>query len=464
MKGERLEEELRLGDLRGGNLKLLISERQDRSGTTKLVCSGEFGKQLLRILFLEDSQVDAELIAAELRTGGVCYESRLAGDRETFEREIKEFRPEIILADYSLPSMNGADALAYVQLVMPGVPVIIVSGAVGEDTAVELLKSGATDFVLKDRLPRLVPAVRRAMREVVEHEARRGAEAALVALNAKLEQLVVERTLELRHKNSVMEEDLAMARELQIAILPHHFPALPKGASDAASALKFCNIFRPTSFVSGDFFNVVRVSDTAVGILICDVMGHGVRAALVSAMIRALEEQLYERSNDPGGLLTEINRALCSVLQQAGSTIFTTAFYMIIDIGNSTIRFASAAHPSPLRVQHRPDDVLPISARETTGPVLGIFEKAEYRTYSHPMARGDVILLFTDGLFEVEGEDGETFNEKRLQDLVLKHADLGPAELMQTVFSTIENFASEKVFSDDVCLVGIEIARLAGDF
>ena len=108
-----------------------------------------------------------------------------------------------------------------------------------------------------------------------------------------------------------------MARELQMAFLPNHFPTLPRGADQAASAVKFCSIFHPTSSVSGDFFNVVRVSDTAVGVFICDVMGHGVRAALVTAMMRALEEQLGEMADDPGALLTEMNRAHAATRAQS---------------------------------------------------------------------------------------------------------------------------------------------------
>lgn len=245
----------------------------------------------LRILLLEDSDLDAELILCELKHGGIESCSTRVQTRHDFEREIVEFQPDLILADYKLPTFDGGQALAMARERCPRVPVIIISGAVGEETAVALLKNGATDFVLKDRLGgRLVPAVHRALREVAERKARRQAEADLCALNQQLEQRVAERTHELWEKNLLMEEDLKMARELQMTFLPEHFPTLPSGATEAASAIKYCSIFHPTSSMSGDFYNVVSVSDTAVGVFICDVMGHGVRAALVSAMMRALEE------------------------------------------------------------------------------------------------------------------------------------------------------------------------------
>lgn len=416
----------------------------------------------LRILSLEDSDLDAELIQRELRRGQVEFEWYRVATRDDFERAIAESQPALILADYRLPTFDGAQALALANERCPDVPLIIISGAVGEETAVELLKNGATDFVLKDRLGRLVPAVHRALREVAERNARRQAEADLRALNEQLEQRVAERTRELREKNAIMQEDLEVARELQMAFLPNRFPTLPRGAAQAASAVKFCAIFHPTSSVSGDFFNVVRVSDTAVGVLICDVMGHGVRAALVTAMMRAIEGQLYETAGDPGALLTELNRALRGILRQSGTTLFTTACYLVADVAASRITFANAGHPSPLHVRTTPRAVEGITPHAAAGPALGIFEDVQYRTHERPVAEDDLILLFTDGLFEVENANEEAFGESRLRESIRQRAGLPPARLMNDVFTEIEQFAKGHDFSDDVCLVGMEIAHLGG--
>ncbi len=414
----------------------------------------------LRILSLEDSDLDAEIITRELRQGGIHFLSERAQTRSEFEQAIIEFQPEIILADYKLPAFNGAEALAIAAERCPEVPVIVISGAVGEETAVELMKGGATDFVLKDRLGRLVPAVFRALREVEERKARRQAEADLLALNQELEQRVADRTQELRQKNAIMEEDLEMARELQIALLPQNFPTLPRGVSQAASAVRFCSLFRPTSSMSGDFFNVVRVSDTAVGVFICDVMGHGVRAALVTAMMRALEEQLGEVATDPGRLLTEINRALRGIFGNTGSGLFATACFLVVDIATSQIRFASAGHPSPLLVRPATRGVAPILVPSASSPALGLFDHAEYHTHERPVAAEDLILFFTDGLFEVENANDETFSEGRLRESVRQRAGLPTAQLMDDVFAEIQEFADGRPFVDDVCLVGMEIARL----
>jgi serine phosphatase RsbU (regulator of sigma subunit) len=121
--------------------------------------------------------------------------------------------------------------------------------------------------------------------------ARNIAQAELLALNAHLENKVQERTRELRAKNQQIKEELQMARELQLALLPQKFPSVPAHVPAQDSALRFLSLYFPTGDVSGDFFNVFPIGEKAVGIFICDVMGHGVRSALITSMIRVLVEE-----------------------------------------------------------------------------------------------------------------------------------------------------------------------------
>jgi PAS domain S-box-containing protein len=133
------------------------------------------GKQL-RILILEDVPADAELMERELRKGGITFSSKRVDTKEGFLRELKGFEPDLILGDYKLPSFDGLTALAIAQEKFPDIPFIFVSGSIGEELAIETLKKGATDYVLKDRLSRLVPGVNRALRELKERTDRRQAE------------------------------------------------------------------------------------------------------------------------------------------------------------------------------------------------------------------------------------------------------------------------------------------------
>ena len=131
----------------------------------------------LRILHLEDSPQDAAFVQRELRRGGMSFDFRCVDTREAFVEQLDKFQPGLIISDYHLPSFNGLTSLALVRERFPELPFILVSGFIGEDQAAETLKNGATDFLLKTSLTaRLVPAVRRAMREVEERAERKRTE------------------------------------------------------------------------------------------------------------------------------------------------------------------------------------------------------------------------------------------------------------------------------------------------
>jgi len=133
----------------------------------------------LKILILEDVVTDAELMEFELRESGLVFVSQRVSTRSSFIKALEQRCPDIILSDYSLPSFDGLSALTLAQEICPEVPFIFVSGALGEEMAIELLKKGATDYVLKNRLSRLGPAVSRALHEHNEREERRRVEAEL---------------------------------------------------------------------------------------------------------------------------------------------------------------------------------------------------------------------------------------------------------------------------------------------
>src|SRR6266568_7907170 len=132
----------------------------------------------LRILFLEDNPDDRELVARALAMDGLACELVHAETRQEFETALMQDRIDLILADFSLPGYNGMAALATARERRGDVPFILVSGTIGEEQAVESLKSGATDYLLKGRVERLAPAVRRALREAEMRRAHREAERA----------------------------------------------------------------------------------------------------------------------------------------------------------------------------------------------------------------------------------------------------------------------------------------------
>ena len=135
----------------------------------------------LRILLLEDSPLDAELTEAVLTEGGFEFEATRVETRDDFVRELGRNGYDLILADYALPTFDGITALQLASKFRPDLPFIFVSGTLGEDLAIETLKNGATDYVLKQRIQRLVPCVRRALREIEEKRELKHAHEALLA-------------------------------------------------------------------------------------------------------------------------------------------------------------------------------------------------------------------------------------------------------------------------------------------
>ena len=134
----------------------------------------------LRILILEDVPADAELMEDELKESGLTFVSKRVAAKASFIKACDEYRPDLILSDYSLPSFDGLSAMKLALERCPNVPFIFVSGALGEEMAIELLKKGATDYVLKNKLSRLGPAVSRALNEVEERKERKRVEDELI--------------------------------------------------------------------------------------------------------------------------------------------------------------------------------------------------------------------------------------------------------------------------------------------
>jgi len=187
---------------------------------------------------------------------------------------------------------------------------------------------------------------------------------------------------ELREKNAQLEEDLETARELQNALLPQQYPRFPSSALPETSALRFHHFFRPSSAVGGDFFQVFQISDSVAGVFLCDVMGHGVRAALVAAILRALVEDLRARATEPARFLEQLNRGISGILKHTHLPMFVSACYLIADIARGELHYANAGHPTPLCVHRALRSAEPLPFRGLKpDPVLGIFGDAEYRVF-----------------------------------------------------------------------------------
>jgi sigma-B regulation protein RsbU (phosphoserine phosphatase) len=263
----------------------------------------------------------------------------------------------------------------------------------------------------------------------------------------------------LEDKNRQIEEDLIMAREVQLALLPQSFPTFPPGAQPEQSALRFCHHYQPTSTLGGDFFEVVVLSDTQSGIFIGDVMGHGVRGALVMAVIRGLVDELHAFAGDPGRFLKEINRALVAH-QVTNAPVFATALYMVVDAANGAVHCASAGHPSPFWMRRDLGRVEPlVTGTPRNGPVLGLLGDADYPSTRHTLAVNDAVLLYTDGLCEVRNADEDPYGAGRVQTFLQERLGQPCDHLLQAVVMDARRYAARGEFEDDVCLVSVQLTK-----
>ena len=279
--------------------------------------------------------------------------------------------------------------------------------------------------------------------------------------HAKAEQLQLYAEA-LAEKQAQTDEELMLARQVQQAMLPQGFPVVPRGAKPAESALRLAYRYLPEAMVGGDFFTVTSISDTQVGVLICDVMGHGVPAALITAVQRVLVEELQGVAADPGRFLTELNTRLHHFFDPLPSSMFVTGLYLVIDAATGLVRFANAGHPRPLRLSRPRGEVRIMGADPDKPPfALGVIPDSLYGEEQEQTEPGDVLFLYTDGLLDL-GEGLElAYDDPRFLQMVHSAAANSGEALLDRVLANARAISGREQFLDDVCLLAVEVERRA---
>jgi sigma-B regulation protein RsbU (phosphoserine phosphatase) len=268
----------------------------------------------------------------------------------------------------------------------------------------------------------------------------------LVEIKQKLERIAYV----LERQNESLEEQLRLAREIQQAAFPSKIPSVFHGSREAA----FQHRYLPASQLAGDFFEVIPLGDGQVGFLVCDVMGHGLRSALVVSMLRGLiEKQRDILGNQPGMFLTGLNDGLCHLLERTSQLIFATAVYGFIDLEKGELRLSSAGHPDPVVRMGGKTKLLKLEG-EVKGPGLGLKPGFEFQDLVVSMNSLEGIWVFTDGVFEVLGSSGEEFGVARLCEAI-RGGGTG-AEAIDRVVSEAIAFSAADAFEDDLCVLGID--------
>lgn len=330
--------------------------------------------QRLRILHLEDDAIDAELVQSTLAAEGMDCEVTLVSTRKDFVDALQHDCFDLVLADFALPAFDGMTALSIVREKLPDLPFIFISGRLGEEAAIESLRNGATDYVLKNRLSRLAPAVNRALIEAEERAELKKAEEAL-------------RESEMRQFQ--LQTELKYAAEIQSRLLPRGYPDIP-GFDIAARCL-------PAKQVGGDFFDWIEVSPGVLSITLGDVMGKGMAAAMLMATVRAAIRTVT-RYSPPSKAISRAESSLMPDLESSES--FVTLFHGRLKASDHTLTFVDCGHGYAF-LRRENGKVKTLSPR---GIPLGIPGEKIYREGRIRLEKGDVLVLYSDGLPDAKPE------------------------------------------------------------
>jgi serine phosphatase RsbU (regulator of sigma subunit) len=400
----------------------------------------------VRVLLIEDNPGDARLIQYMIEEAGEgVFELERVDRLSAALKRLKEGGISAILADLSLPDSQGLQTFIRLHAQTPHVPIIVLSGLNDTNLAVQAVHEGAQDYLVKGQVDGQL--LGRAIRYAIERKS--------------MSEQVARYAEELRARNTQMQADLDMAREIQEIFMPQQYPTFPHWVAPDQSSLRFSHRYLPAAEVGGDFFTIFPITDTTAGIFICDVMGHGMRAALITAIMRGLVEELLPAAADAGRFLAEINRSLHAILKRTREPFLATAFYVVVDVAASEARFASAGHPSPFLVRRQTGNAEPLKFCDPRhGPALGLFEKSTYPSCRCPIAVNDLLLLFTDGIYEIDNAAMEEYGQERFLTAVRQRSRLPTELLLDEALKEAQRFSGRADFDDDVCLVAVDVAKL----
>ncbi|MES2982571.1 MAG: SpoIIE family protein phosphatase [Verrucomicrobiota bacterium] len=260
---------------------------------------------------------------------------------------------------------------------------------------------------------------------------------------------------ELQHKNIAYEEEVKLAHEIQQALSTSGYPP---AIAQNGNQIFFGSRYLPISGLAGDFYEIIKLSHNRYGIFICDVMGHGVRAALVVAMLRGLLATQANGKHDASQFLGKLNSGLSSILKRADVTMFATAFYGIIDLNELSMTYSCAGHPGPILVGNKKSQQL-CTGRGEKGPALGLMNHLTYPIHTLDLSDVQRLLLFTDGVLEAENDEGEQFMNQRLLQITSQDSQKDIEEWLESIIETVLDFSDSHHFDDDVCLLGLQIVK-----
>jgi serine phosphatase RsbU (regulator of sigma subunit) len=285
-------------------------------------------------------------------------------------------------------------------------------------------------LVIDARTPRLLD----------QHEIRllrlMGAQAAIAIEKARLH---VEEL-----KGQALENELAVAREIQLSLLPKHLPSVP--------GWEFASFYEAARQVGGDFYDFFDLPGEPhrLGVVVADVAGKGVPAALLMALSRTVIRARAVGGEGPAAALAQANELIVAASESA---LFLTAFYGALDTESGRMVYARAGHNPPLWVRAEGSDVRELTAQ---GTVLGVFDEIDLEERAIDVAPGDFLVFYTDGVTEAMDEENRLFGETRLEELLAANHGASAGQVLQSVVDAVREHAGQVAQSDDLTLLVVK--------
>lgn len=321
---------------------------------------------------------------------------------------------DLAIVDVRMPGMNGFELLKAIKNAHPDTEVIIMTGSISnpEEKLVEAIRERAFYFINK-------PFEKVVLETLVER---------------CLERQRLERTN--RAYTEALEDDLDQARTFQRMLLPRSFPHRPGLRGDVC--------YVPSERLSGDFYDFFELDSSRIGVLIADVSGHGVSAALYTGMVKSEMYSVPREFDHPEQLFASINDKLCTVVRSR----YVTALLLLLDLEAHHVRYVNAGHPGLLTGDGR--------AWDSTGPPLGMLPGAHYEIVDVALAKQDRLLLYTDGLSESLRTDGAEFGLERIRDVFLETHGQPPDRAVAAIVDAARRFGGRPAFADDATAILLE--------
>ncbi|HEV1994824.1 MAG TPA: SpoIIE family protein phosphatase [Candidatus Acidoferrum sp.] len=246
-----------------------------------------------------------------------------------------------------------------------------------------------------------------------------------------------------RLRNERQESEYAL--DIQRGLLPREIPQVP--------GFTIAGAWQPTKMVGGDYYDVFKLSETRLALVVADVSGKGMPAALLMSNLQATAKAYATSESSPKDICDKVNRAICNSITLGK---FITFFYAVLDSEGHRLTYTNAGHNPPLIAWHD----RACRKLETGGTVLGVFADGSYEQASIDLLPGDRLVMFTDGITEATDSNGQEFGEERLIALLRESPAASAADLCDAIMQDVTQFCRED-FADDATLLTVVVDRPA---